>query len=116
MYMESRWEHRVTNAEIAQRTGINTINNEFSKRCLKWLGHMFRMQKKKHPYVTLKWNLSDKGEWENPEKSEKMIEKETAEVGKAWNELRWHALDRFEWWKLVSAYASQRAERQERRS
>jgi len=110
--LQIRWEQRVTNAEIAQRTGINNINDEVKRRRWKWLGHVFRMQKKRHPYAALKWNPSGKREAGRPRETwRRTMEREMAELGKTWHELKYLAQDRSGWQKLVCAYAPQGAGR-----
>lgn len=42
------WEQRVTNTEVAKKTGTNNIKDEDSKRRWKWLGYGSRMQKRHH--------------------------------------------------------------------
>ncbi|GFS05811.1 hypothetical protein ElyMa_004691200 [Elysia marginata] len=51
-----RWEHRVTNKEIFERTGIRPIVEEVKKRRWRWLGHVLRMSKSRHPLIALTWN------------------------------------------------------------
>ncbi|GFR82356.1 endonuclease-reverse transcriptase [Elysia marginata] len=51
-----RWEHRVTNKEMSERTGIRPIVEEVKKRRWRWLGHVLRMSKSRHPLIALAWN------------------------------------------------------------
>ncbi|GFR97953.1 craniofacial development protein 2 [Elysia marginata] len=49
-------EHRVTNKEISERTGIRPIVEEVKKRRWRWLGHVLRMSRSRHPLIALTWN------------------------------------------------------------
>ncbi|GFR92088.1 hypothetical protein ElyMa_006192100 [Elysia marginata] len=51
-----RWEHRVTNKEISERTGMRPILEEVKIRRWRWLGHVLRMSKSRHPLIALMWN------------------------------------------------------------
>lgn len=83
-----------TISEIAKRTGINNINDEIRKRTLGviWAGDQ---------NAALEWNLSGQKSWRRwYEKSQRNSEKndrETVEMGKTRNEIRWLFQDRFEW-------------------
>ena len=50
-----RWEQRVTNREVSRRTGINNIVEEVRHRRWRWLGHVLRMNKNRHPHAALRW-------------------------------------------------------------
>ncbi|GFS03944.1 hypothetical protein ElyMa_002900800 [Elysia marginata] len=63
-----RWEHSVTNKRIAERIGGVPIVEEVKTRRWRWLGHVFRMDKNRHPFVALTWNPHGKrsrgrGQW-----------------------------------------------------
>lgn len=52
--------------------GTNSSSDEVGKRRWKWLRHMFRLQKRRHPYAVLKWNTwnpSDKRVMRKPRKT-----------------------------------------------
>ena len=49
------WERTVTSREVWKRVGINDIAQEVKKRRWKWLGHVLRMKKDRHPYAALTW-------------------------------------------------------------
>ena len=49
------WEQKVTNREVLKRADINDIVQEVKKRRWKWLCHVLRMKKDRHPYAALTW-------------------------------------------------------------
>lgn len=64
--------------------------NEVWKRRWKLLVHVFIMQESRHPYYALKWNPSgERMIGKLKETCRRKIEKETTQVGKTWNELKW---------------------------
>ena len=105
--LKIRWEQRVSNKEVAERTGIPNIVEEIKRRRWKWLGHVLRMHKNRHPYVALKWTPQGKrsrgrplGTWR------RTVEGEMKAARKTWHEVRWMAQDRKDWKKFVSALCS----------
>ena len=102
------WELRVTNKEVATRTGINPIVEEVKRRRWRWLGHVLRMSRSRHPLIALTWNPQGKRRTGRPQGTwRRTMEDERKKAGKTWNELRWLAQDRDEWRKFVGALCSQ---------
>ena len=106
-----RWEQCVTNREVSRRTGINNIVEEVRHRRWKWLGHVLRMNKNRHPHAALRWAPPGKrkrgrplGMWRRTN------EEEMKAAGKTWNEVSWLAQDRDGWRKFVGALCSSRSE------
>ncbi|KAI8497939.1 hypothetical protein Bbelb_245910 [Branchiostoma belcheri] len=71
----------------------------------KWLGHILRMNKHRHPYVALRWTPQGKrkrgrplaiGTWR------KTVEEEMKAAKKTWHEIGWLAQDRSGRRKFVS--------------
>ena len=111
--LKIHWEQRITNEEISRRTGVNNITEEVKKRRWKWLGHLLRMDRNRHPHAALRWAPPGKrrrgrplGTWR------RTIESEMREAGKTWNELTWLAQDRDAWRSFVGALCSSGSERQ----
>ncbi|GFS14912.1 hypothetical protein ElyMa_004918900 [Elysia marginata] len=103
-----RWEHRVTNKEISERTDIRPIVEEVKKRRWRWLGHILRMSKSRHPLIALTWNPQGARKKGRPQGTWRTsVESERVESGKTWNELNWLAQDRCEWRKFVGALCAQ---------
>ena len=105
------WEQRVTNQEVSRRTGINNIVDEVKKRRWRWLGHVLRMNKTRHPLAALRWAPPGKrkrgralGTWR------RTMEEEMKVMGKTWNELSWLAQDRDVWRRFVGASCSSGSE------
>ena len=102
-----RWEHRTTNEEISKRTGITNIVLEVKKRRWKWLGHVLRMNKERHPRKILRWTPPGKRSRGRPTGTwRRTVEQEMNESGKTWIELTWLAQDRGAWRKFVDALCS----------
>ncbi|GFR92863.1 endonuclease-reverse transcriptase [Elysia marginata] len=103
-----RWQHRVTNKEISERTGIRPIVEEVKHRRWRWLRHVLRVSKSRHPLTALTWNPQGAGKKGRPQGTwRRSVESERVESGKTWNELNWLAQDRCEWRKFVGALCSQ---------
>ncbi|GFR85051.1 endonuclease-reverse transcriptase [Elysia marginata] len=97
-----RWQHRVTNKEIPERTGIQPIIEEVKKR--RWLGHVLKMSKSRHPLTALTWNPQGaikKGGQQSTWK--RLVKSKRVESGKTWNEFNRLAQERREWRKFVGA-------------
>ena len=103
------WEQRVTNKEIQERTGINCIVEEVQRRRWKWLGHILRMNRSRHPLIALTWNPQGKRRRGRPKGTwRRTVDSEREEAGKTWNELKWLAQDRVGWRKFVGDLCSRR--------
>ena len=102
------WELRVTNKEVARRTGISCIVQEVKRRRWRWLGHVLRMNRSRHPFIALTWNPQGQRHRGRPQGTwRRTIDDERKEAGKTWNELRWLAQDRTQWRNFVGALCSQ---------
>ena len=98
------WERTVTSREVWKRVGINDIAQEVKKRRWKWLGHVLRMKKDRHPYAALTWAPPGKRDRGRPLGTWRpTTEAEMEEAGKTWDELRWLAQDQPEWRSSVNA-------------
>ena len=105
------WEHRVTNKEVAERTGIECIVDEVKKRRWRWLGHVMRMHKSRHPLAALTWTPQGKRTKGRPQGTwRRTVDEERTKAGKTWNELRWLAQDRVGWRAFVGALCSSRGD------
>ncbi|GFR94835.1 endonuclease-reverse transcriptase [Elysia marginata] len=83
-----RWEHRVTNKEISERTGIRQIVEEVNRKRWRWLGHVLRMSKPRHPLFALTWNPQGARKKGRPQSTwRRSVENERVESGKTYNEL-----------------------------
>ena len=106
-----RWEDRVTNKEVARRTGIQPIVSEVKHRRWKWLGHILRMNKARHPLVALTWTPQGKRKRGRPHGTwRRSVDAEREEAGKTWNELKWLAQDRDGWRSFVGDLCFQGSE------
>ena len=105
--LKLRWEQRVTNEEISRRTGINNIVLEVKQRRWRWLGHVLRMNRSRHPHVALRWHPPGNRKRGRPLGTwRRTVEAEMNEMGKTWHELKWMAQDREGWKRYVGALCS----------
>jgi len=101
------WEQRVTNKEMWERAGMNNIVLEVKKRRWRWLGHVLRMKKERHPHAVLTWAPPGKRKRGRPLGTwRRTVEEEMSDVGKTWYELRWLAMDRAGWRDFVNTLCS----------
>ncbi|GFR79594.1 hypothetical protein ElyMa_005878800 [Elysia marginata] len=107
-FWEFDWEDKVTNKEISERTGKRSTVEEVKKRRWRWLGHVLRMSKSRHPLIALTWNPQGARKKGRPQGTwRRSVESERVESGKTWNELNWLAQDRCECRKFVGVLCSQ---------
>ncbi|KAI8493069.1 hypothetical protein Bbelb_290730 [Branchiostoma belcheri] len=105
--LKIHWEQRITNKEVSRRTGIPNIVVEVKHRRWKWLGHILRMNKNRHPYVALRWTPQGKRKRGRPLGTwRRTVEEEMKAAKKTWHEIGWLAQDRSGWRKFVSALCS----------
>ncbi|GFR79177.1 hypothetical protein ElyMa_002283000 [Elysia marginata] len=84
------------------------LSEEVKKRRWRWLGHVLRMSKSRHPLIALMWNPQGARKKGRPQGTWRTsVESERVESGKTWNELNWLAQDRCEWRNFVGAICSQ---------
>ena len=106
-----RWEQRVSNKKVSERTGVNPIVDEVRTRRWRWVGHVLRMEKNRHPLIALKWNPQGKRKRGRPRGTwRRTVDEERLKAGKTWYELGWLALDRGAWRDFVDALCSQTVE------
>ena len=104
-----RWEHKVTNERIAVRTGVNSIVEEAKIRRWRWLGHILRMRRNRHPVIALNWNPQGKRSRGRPRGTwRRTVDTEGSKANKTWHELKWLAQDRNGWRDYVVALCAQR--------
>ena len=53
--MRIRWDQRVSNAEVLERTGQKYVVETTTSRRMSWLGHIFRMNNNRLPLQILDW-------------------------------------------------------------
>ena len=109
--LKVHWSQHIPNKEISKRTGINNIIDEVKQRRWRWLGHVMRMNKTRHPRTALRWAPPGKrrrgrplGTWR------RTMEEEMAAMGKTCNKIQWLAQDREGWKSCVGALCSSGSE------
>ncbi|GFR94899.1 hypothetical protein ElyMa_000930600 [Elysia marginata] len=84
------------------------IVEEIKKRRRRWLGHVLRMDKSRHPLIALTWNPKGARKKGRPQGIwRRSVENERVESEETWNELNWLTQHRCEWRKFVGALCSQ---------
>ena len=102
--MNIKWTDRVSNIELAERTGIRNINVEIKKRRWKYTGHILRMDNTRHVKRALRWTPAGKRKPGRPKGTwRRTLEAEMKELGYSWGELERKAKDRAGWRTLVEA-------------
>ena len=102
--MKIRWTDRVSNIELAERTGISNINQEIKKRRWKYIGHVLRMEPSRHVKRALRWTPAGKRKQGRPKSTwRRTVEAEIKQHGYSWGEMERLAKDRAGWRSLVDA-------------
>ena len=105
--LKLHWRQHITNKEVSERTGVNSIVAEVKQRRWRWLGHVLRMDRKRLPHTVLRWAPPGKRKRGRPLGTwRRTVEGEMRESGKTWNEIGWLAQDRDGWRKFVGALCS----------
>ena len=99
-----RWQDRVSNREVADRTGIGDINTEIRQRRWKYLGHVLRMKEDSTVRTSVKWTPPGKRRPGRPRGTwRRTVQSEMRETGYTWNTIGRVAQDRSRWRALVAA-------------
>ena len=74
------WPMRVTNEEVRDGAGLETISKQMEMRRWTWLGHVLRMDRYSHPQIALTWVPEGKRKRGRPRKTwRRTIERESKE-------------------------------------
>ncbi|GFR58246.1 hypothetical protein ElyMa_003477000 [Elysia marginata] len=87
---------------------VTVVGAQEKVKTRRWLGHVLRMSKSRHPLIALTCNPQGaRKKGRSQVKWRRSVESERVESVKTWNELSWLAQDRLEWRKFVGALCSQ---------
>ena len=100
------WKERVTNKEVRERTGQQSIANILSGRRLHWFGHTVRMGHQHIPQQALHWEVPGfkRGPGRPRTNWRGVVNKDLRRMGLTWEEAETAALDRQEWRRTVAQY------------
>ena len=99
-----RWQDRVSNKEVAERTGIGDINMEIKRRRWRFLRHILRREEDSLVRRSVKWAPPGKRRPVRPRGTwRRTVETEMKETGYTWNTIGRAAQDRSQWRNLVAA-------------
>ena len=99
-----RWQDRVSNREVAERTGIGDINMDIKRRRWRYLGHVLRREEDSIVRRSVKWAPPGKRRPGRPRGTwRRTVETEMKETGYTWNTIGRTAQDRSQWRDLVAA-------------
>ena len=99
-----RWQDRVSNREVPERTGIGDINMEIKCRRWRYLGHVLRREEDSIVRRSVKWAPPGKRRPGRPRGTwRRTVEIEMKETGYTWNTIGRAVQDRSQWRDLVAA-------------
>ena len=105
------WPNKISNIQLYERTGCQSVVNEIKKRRFRWLGHVFRMDQNQIPKVALNWTPPGKRKRGRPKTTwRRTIQTELEEMGLPMGQAQKIAQDRSKWRKTVDALCSSRNE------
>ena len=98
------WKDRITNVEVRNRTGQQTMDNILRERRLRWLGHVFRMDHQRIPQQALYWQTPGfkRGAGRPRANWRSAVNKDLQKMGLTWEEAEVAALDRHRWRRSVA--------------
>ena len=100
------WPNKISNLDLYRRTNENEIETQIRIRRLRWLGHVFRMDKTRNPNKCLRWNPPGKRNRGKPRTTwRRSIEAELKKMRLTWGEAEVLAKDRNTWRNTVAEFA-----------
>ena len=106
-----RWPQTISNKDVQEKTGINDINLEITKRRWRWLGHVLRMDSTRHTKTALYWTPQGQRKRGRPKGTwRRTIEEEMKPSNQTWNGLGILARNRGNWRTAVDALCTDKCE------
>ena len=97
-----RWEDRVSNEDLWQRTGQERIEVQIMRRKWGWLGHTLRKPASNIARHALRWNPQGKRRPGRPRNTwRRSTEAEARTIGLNWTEMETAAKDQWKWRAMV---------------
>ena len=100
--LKIKWQDRVRNEELWERTGQKAIEETIKLRKWRWIGHTLRKPCCNITRQSLQWNPQGQRKKGRPRETwKRCTEREMKAIGLTWNELSRAAQDREKWRSLV---------------
>ncbi len=101
--LKVRWQDRVRNDVIWERTNQRPVAEEIKKRRWRWIGHTLRKPKPCIPREAMQWSPQGERDRKRPRETwQRAVERDRKQLGVGWGELSRIAQDRDSWKTLVS--------------
>ena len=89
------WHDKITNKSIRERTGQEDMENIFRMRRLRWLGHVWRMDKDRRANHILHWVPEGRKRRERPRKNwTETVKNDLRGLEISWERAEEQAMDR----------------------
>ena len=101
------WPNTISNSNLYERTGQQTVEQQLKKRRWRWIGHTLRKPTGSISHSCLKWNPQGHRSRGRPRITwRREVEAEMGRVKKGWGDLKTLAGDRSEWRSFVDGLCS----------
>ena len=101
--LKVKWQDRVRNETVWERTNQRPVDEEIKKRRWRWIGHTLRKPKPCIPREAIQWNPQGERDRGRPRETwQRSVERDRKQLGVGWGELSKKAQDRDQWRALVS--------------
>lgn len=98
------WPNKISNNELYKKTGSWSITKEITRRRLRWLGHVLRMEQDSITKVALRWTPPGKRKPGRPKTTwRRTVTQELEQMNLSWGEAQHAARDRIQWRVLIEA-------------
>ncbi|KAL1267682.1 hypothetical protein QQF64_033045 [Cirrhinus molitorella] len=98
------WPNKISNQQLYKKTGSQSITKDVTLRCLRWLGHVLRMEQEQIPRVALRWTPPGKRKPGHPKNTwRRTVVLELQKMNMSWGEAQHVAKDHMQWRELIEA-------------
>ncbi len=105
------WPNQISNMDLYERTGCQSVVKEIKYRRIRWLGHVLRMDQDRIPKVALRWTPPGKRKPGRPKTTwRRTVVAELATMNLSWGQAQHAAKDRDRWRELTKALCPTRDE------
>ena len=111
--LKIKWQDRVKNKEVWERTGQEPMETQIGQRRWRWIGHTLRKPASTTTRQALQWNPQGNRKRGRPRETwRRCVEKDMRKSGHSWNELGKVSRDKVKWKSLVCGLYPGKGERQ----
>ena len=101
--LKVKWQDRVRNDDIWERTNQRPVAEEIKSRRWQWIGHTLRKPKPCIPREAMQWSPQGERDRKRPRETwQRAVERDRKQLGVGWGELSKVAQYRDSWKALVS--------------